>query len=630
MNNHRMLQLFKLMVCWSLPAAMALGGDAVAAPRTGEAVVAAKAGQPQARIFTGPIHEGRTETVDLFTGSAVGETSRVMTGNHDRICMVLTPGAIVCVAPNTEFTITRLRHSADGLPTREEDIVRQISLDLHSGRILVHAGAPTASLEIKVRVEGGLVDSHGSSFVVAQAGQGLWNIFCEEHEIGLTPENGSRLELTQGKTVVLERDAGGQATVKPGEGLVDEKLRNFELCRVYFQDLEAFRHPLLGFDRQGLGRYLGLTQPTVFLGNPGVVVDVSPSYRPTPTWNTSASKPAPEGQDARRWTEERIWDWWRSVGVVRGVNYVPRNAVNSTEMWMADTFDKDVIDEELGWAHRAGYNAVRVQLQYVVWKADPDGFLDRVERFIALAHEHGLRTVPVLFDDMNLAGRDPATGPQPAPVPGRHNAQWTPSPGASRVKDRAAWPDLEKYLRAVMNSFKRDDRILFWDLYNTVGNDGLLDQSLPLLDQCFNWARDVDPRQPIAVAAWRELGNAMTARQLERSDLVTFQSFDDVENVSARIVLLQRYNRPLFCTDWLLRQQDNTFEKLLPLFSTARVGWFNRGLVKGKTQMWIQQPQFHSDTSPDVWQHDVLQPDGKAYRDAELELIRGFRYVEGR
>jgi hypothetical protein len=180
-----------------------------------------------------------------------------------------------------------------------------------------------------------------------------------------------------------------------------------------------------------------------------------------------------------------------------------------------------------------------------------------------------------------------------------------------------------------MKQFKRDSRVLYWDLYNTAGNSELWEVTLPLMDQTFQWARDVNPEQPLAVAAWTKFGSAMSARMLERSDLVSFQSFDNEQQVAAIIELLQRYKRPMICSDWLLRQQDNRFDNILPLFAVHRVGWFNHGLANGKTQAWIQQKLYRSKRDPELWQHDVLKADGTAYNAKEVELIQNFRYLKG-
>lgn len=630
MNKTRMLSLpgrlvaVAMFVCWIAPVA------AHADARTGEAVVAGMVGSAQARVFSGPVHEGRTELIDLSEGSTVGETSRLITGKDGRLCVVLSPGAILCVAPQTELTFRELRHSADGLPKSESDLVRRIHIDLHKGRILVHAGAPTPSLDIKVQVPPGTVESSGGTFVVAQTDKETWAVISEEYDVTLKPLAGKAESLAQGKAASMYLESAEKGDVKDDESLLDSPARKFEVCNTFFQDLEPFIDDPLRFDRQGLGEYIGAAASAPFVGDAGVVTDVSPSFRPV---SVATLKPIPStggGPEAGgRWDQQRIWSWYDEVGVIKGVNYVPRNAVNSTDMWLADTFDPDIIDEELGWAHDAGYTALRVQLQYVVWKDDPDGFLDRFDKFLKIADDHGLRVVPVLFDDMNMAGREPAVGKQPDPVPGVNNSQWTASPGSSAVKDRDAWVNLKEYLTAVIKKFRKDDRVLYWDLYNTAGNDDLWEQSLPLMDQAFLWARDVDPKQPIAVAAWTKYGSAMSARKLERSDIITFQSFDDPKQVEALIMLLRKYDRPIVCADWLMRQRDNRFDNMLPLFAVNRVGWFNHGLVNGKTQQWIQQPQFKRDDNPDLWQHDVLKSDGKAYDAKEIELIQGFRYLEG-
>ena len=393
--------------------------------------------------------------------------------------------------------------------------------------------------------------------------------------------------------------------------------------------MEPFIQRERAFDRDGLGEYLGLDSAFVDLDSGALVTDASPTIRPSVAGVLPAKRPRPgDGEPGGRWAARRIWDWYDSIGTVKGVNYIPRTAVNSVEMWMAETFDPETIDEELGWARNAGYTSIRVQLQPVVWKADSDGFLDRVDRLLELAAKHGLRVVPVLFDDLDLAGEPPRAGAQAGPVPGEYNARWVSGPGRAAVTDRAQWPDLERYVKDVLGRFRRDGRVLYWDLYNTAGNSGLWEESLPLMDQTFNWARAVDPAQPLAVAAWREFGSAMAARKLERSDLITFRSYDNVESIEARLMLLKRYERPIICSDWLLRQTGNDFEKVLPLFAAYRVGWFNQGLVAGKTQLEVQQAQFRSATDPDLWQQAVLHPDGTPYRASELELIQSFRYLD--
>ena len=91
---------------------------------------------------------------------------------------------------------------------------------------------------------------------------------------------------------------------------------------------------------------------------------------------------------------------------------------------------------------------------------------------------------------------------------------------------------------------------------------------------------------------------------------------------------MRHYQRPIICSDWLMRQVGNDFEEILPLFSVYRVGWFNEGLVSGKTHRPIQETRYRAEKDPDVWQQDVLHEDGTPYNRKEVELIQGFRYLE--
>lgn len=598
-----------------------VGSASADAGRTGEAVVAAMTGQAQARIFMGPVHEGRTEMRDLFRGAAIGERTQIVTGARGHCCLVFTPGALMHVAPETEMTIEEVRLTAPGLPRSEDDLVRRIVIRINRGRLYINAGIPTPTMVLNVVTPAGRIEAAGGSFSLAST-EGGWSLKSEEHAFDVVPNVGDRVQVPENKAAWLTSEG-----VEIRDAVVDERLHRFLLCRELFRSIEPFFHPTLGYDRNGLARHLGWEGPPIYLGAQGLIADVSPAFRPTAAATATPDVPTGAGESAGgRWTRERIWRWWDEVGVIRGVNYIPSTAVNSTEMWMKETFDPDTIDKELAEAKGAGFTAVRVVLQQAVWAADPDGFLDRFDKFLDLASSHGLTVVPVLFDDLNRAGREPFVGPQEAPVPGLNNARWTPCPGASAVTDMTRWPNLEEYTRRMVDRYKRDERILYWDVYNTAGNAGLWADSLPLMDAAIDWVRAENPRQPVAVPAWRDFGSPMSTHKLDRSDLITFHTFENAELVSAQLQLMQRFNRPIVVSDWLMRQRGSTFEKILPVFSTHGVGWFNRGLVRGRTQQWVQDEAFADPEQSEVWQHDVLKTDGEPYDAREIELIRGFRY----
>lgn len=333
-----------------------------------------------------------------------------------------------------------------------------------------------------------------------------------------------------------------------------------------------------------------------------------------------------EGNKNERWSAQKAWQWYKKVSPIRGCNYLPRSAVNMTEMWQEETFDIKTIEQELGWAKEAGYNSVRVFLQYLVWKEDDEGLKRRIDKFLAVANKHNMRVMFILFCDCSFAGKEPYLGKQDEPVPGVHNSQWVPSPGLKRVTDRSIRPNLEKYVKDIIGSFKNDSRILIWDLYNEPGNSDMGIKSLPLVEATFKWARSVKPKQPLTVGAWTDFNGIMSQRLMELSDIISFHGYNDITVLKVQIKSCQKYPRPILCTECLRRQVGNTFQIFLPVFSENFIGWYNWGLVAGRTQTYMHWGSKKGDPMPKIWQHDIFYPDGKPFDAEELDLIRNFEF----
>lgn len=328
----------------------------------------------------------------------------------------------------------------------------------------------------------------------------------------------------------------------------------------------------------------------------------------------------PGGPD--QWTVAKAWTWYQDAGSIRGCNYLPRTAVNSTEMWQAETFDPKTIDQELGWAEDLGYTSLRVFVQFVVWQQDAKGFKKRFGQFLDLARKHRLSVMPVLFDDCALAGREPYPGKQDEPVPGVHNSGWVPSPGLQRVTNSAAWPELERYVKDLVGNFANDRRVLAWDLYNEPGHSNLGEKSLPLAEAAFEWARATKPSQPLTIGVWDNFYSSLSKRVMALSDVVSFHAYDAPAGVKRKIEICRKSGRPILCTEWLRRQEGNTFAAMLPLFNLSQAGWYHWGLVAGKTQTYMPWGSKKGDPKPAVWQHDVLKADGTPFDPKEAELLR--------
>jgi len=326
-------------------------------------------------------------------------------------------------------------------------------------------------------------------------------------------------------------------------------------------------------------------------------------------------------EPTRRWSPEQARAWSEKQPWLCGFNFVPSSAVNTTEMWQADTFDAALIERELGWAEKIGFNSCRVFVQYIVWKHDPDGLKKRLEQFVAIADRHGLSVMPVLFDDCAFAGKEPYLGRQDDPVPGVQNSGWTPSPGHKLVADRAAWPDLERYVAALVGQFARDRRVVLWDLYNEPGNSGTGGKSLALVRACFGWARQARPTQPLTIGVWNGGLREYNDAQIELSDIVSFHNYGNLDAVRGQTAALRAHERPIICTEWMARPLGSRFETHLPLFKNEKVGCYSWGLVNGRTQTQFPWGTKKGTPEPKLWFHDVLRRDGTPYLPAEIEAI---------
>lgn len=325
---------------------------------------------------------------------------------------------------------------------------------------------------------------------------------------------------------------------------------------------------------------------------------------------------------AGKWPADKAWEWYRKQPWIVGCNFLPSTAVNDVEMWQAETFDPKTIDRELKMAHDIGFNSVRIFLNYVVWKADPDGLKRRFGEFLEIAARHDISVMPIFFDDCAFAGKEPQLGKQDDPVPGVHNSGWVPSPGKSRIRDRNVWPDLEKYVKDIVGKFGNDPRILIWDLYNEPGNDGMGEESRPLMEAAFVWTRAMKPIQPITTGAWADFNAPLQRRMIELSDIVSFHGYDAPPGIEAKLAICEKEGRPVICTEWLLRQHNNTFQTLLPLFQERKVGCYNWGLVAGRTQTYYHGGSPKDTPEPAVWQHDIFRHDGTPYQADEIALIK--------
>lgn len=344
---------------------------------------------------------------------------------------------------------------------------------------------------------------------------------------------------------------------------------------------------------------------------------------------------------ASRWTAEMANAWYARQPWLVGANFLPSTAGNQLEMFQAATWDPNTIDRELGWAASLGMNTLRVYLHDLLWQQDSAGFLKRLGEFLGICKKHGIRPVLVFFD--SCWDPNPKPGPQRQPTPGVHNSVWVQSPGAALLADDKAIPQLREYVIGTVGSFRSDERILAWDIWNEPDNTNdssygkfelknKKERVAKLLPQVFAWARSAKPAQPLTSGVWVGPDWSDDSKltpiqriQLRESDVISFHNYENAQSFQKRLNELKKYNRPLLCTEYMARGAGSTFEAILPIAKQNKVAAINWGLVKGKSQThipWDSWQKPYVGREPDPWHHDIFLPDGRPYRQTEAEFIR--------
>ncbi len=340
-----------------------------------------------------------------------------------------------------------------------------------------------------------------------------------------------------------------------------------------------------------------------------------------------------------RWTEDEALAWQQKHPWLVGCNYNPRTAINQLEMWQADTFDPETIDQELGWAEDLGFNSVRVFLHDQAFEQDSQGFLSRFDRFLEICDAHHIGVMVVLLD--GVWDPHPQPGPQRAPRPHVHNSGWVQSPGAQVLADPDRWETLARYVRTILGRYAHDRRIHAWDLFNEPDNPNTnsygqveladkAERAEALLRQVIRWAREANPQQPLTMGVWR--GNWQTDEKMSsidrlmtsESDVISFHTYDPLPLAKHRVASLRRFNRPLLCTEFMARPNGSRFDPQLGYFHDEQVGAYCWGFVAGKTQTnypWDSWQKNYT-AEPAEWFHEIFRPDGSPYRQDEVDYIR--------
>ncbi len=293
------------------------------------------------------------------------------------------------------------------------------------------------------------------------------------------------------------------------------------------------------------------------------------------------------------WNETQAKAWFDAHSPIVGVNHPepPCDAVTQ--------------DEALRRAAEIGFNSVR-------WWPDNGNFINSVENYAAIADKYGISCAPVFgFTHVPTSEADSAA--------------------------------MESKVREIIRHFRGDNRIIMWDIWNEpawYGED--CPKAMEWIKIIARWCREEGCTQAITssilwdaeISAASGGSYASARRDTEKEmDLHNFHDYAMQENHSANInYIINRYkkidNRPLICTESLVRTCGSGVAMSLSEFSKHNIGFYTWGLFSndanwdvrwGRSTFYAFEPIFHN----------LLYAGGDPVDERELSYIKNFRVQEG-
>ena len=347
-----------------------------------------------------------------------------------------------------------------------------------------------------------------------------------------------------------------------------------------------------------------------------------------------------------RWSEERIWNWYNNRPWMRGCNYMSADCANRVDQWQELGFEErfETTEKELALMQETGFNTVRLILEYVVWKEEHDGFMERFDRYLSLCAKYGISCMIVLANDC----MPPKTELWKMPYIGQQHYDWGYHGGRKHsqhglhsvaaphfyLDEEESREDYFRMVQEIVEKYKDDERICIWDVYNEPGNSRRNEITLPNLQRLFEIVRKINPSQPLTACVWRTRREVFTEVEqfaLDNSDIISYHCYKPYDEHVQIIERLKQYGRPIINTEWLDRCFGNDVFTLFPLFYKEKIGCYNWGFVAGKYQTYeIKEStwqKYENGTLPDYvdftkWVHDLYRPSHRPYDPKEIELIK--------
>ncbi len=313
----------------------------------------------------------------------------------------------------------------------------------------------------------------------------------------------------------------------------------------------------------------------------------------------------------KQWTEKQAWDWQKKVGVIKGFNQAELPYPGMTQ------------EEVIRKAHEIGLNSLRLWIP----GKDTKEKIKNLRGIVEVCDKYGITVSPVLT----------------VPVPDEYFS--------SNGKDARALKAMETYTKEMVGAFAKEKRVIMWDLWNEPGNIDFnpsndmnrFIQHLRAIAKITEWAREMNPVQALTSSIfWRgdilerdanptsklcwEVEGMMDVHNLHNYDCAIDHKGYIQKMINA---LRQISNRPIVCTECLTRTNNSGLSRTFATFEKENVNFYLWGLYMNDANWSV--PWHHSTYDPyAIPFHDLLRPDGTPIDARDVELIRNFKFTNGK
>lgn len=231
---------------------------------------------------------------------------------------------------------------------------------------------------------------------------------------------------------------------------------------------------------------------------------------------------------------------------VRGVVYYPSYALNAPQFWK--WYDHAIIERDMGYAKKLGFNAFRIWVSYEYWLEDPEHFEYAYNDFLALADTYGIKVMVSLFEGCGLAEE----GYFSENVWSRdYTKAWSiTSPCKEVYTDESRWNEPKAFVTWFFSQYKNDERHMAIEIYNEPwGNRE------PLAKYLSEYAITVQGSVPITFGTAPAGGYNVVYSVEAGADMIHYhdnfpgstQLFEN--NAKTRIEQGRLANLPVYCTE---------------------------------------------------------------------------------